>query len=91
MSRPSSKLHATVSNSDGNTSEVIEKQYDGTVDCLYKQLLRGGIPALFQGMNAKLIQTVLTAAFTFLTYEQTLTLVGWTYGALRNKHTRERV
>ena len=52
------------------------------LDCLYQQLMRGGIPALFQGMNAKLLQTVLTAAFTFLTYEQTLVQVAKVYEAL---------
>jgi adenine nucleotide transporter 17 len=36
---------------------------------MYKQ---GGIEKLFTGMRAKLLQTVLTAAFTFLTYEQIL-------------------
>lgn len=52
------------------------------LDCLYQQVLRGGIHALFQGMNAKLLQTVLTAAFTFLTYEQTLVQVAKVYEAL---------
>ena len=47
----------------------------GTWDCLRQQYRRGGIPALYTGMNAKLIQTVLTAAFTFLTYEQILRVV----------------
>jgi len=53
-----------------------KKEYDGMMDCLYRQYTRGGFRSLFQGMNSKLLQTVLSAAFTFLTYEQTLALVG---------------
>ncbi len=48
------------------------KTYNGMIDCLHQQFLKGGIRGLFQGMNAKLLSTVLTAAFTFLLYEQTL-------------------
>ena len=56
--------------------------HGGTFDCLYKQFSSAGIRGLFHGMNAKMLQTVLTAAFTFLTYEQTLTRVGRIYNAL---------
>ena len=52
-------------------------QYKGTVDCLI-QLYNSndaGIAAWFTGMRAKLLQTVLTAAFTFLTYEQILGVI----------------
>lgn len=38
--------------------------------CLGTIYHRGGVTALFAGMRPKLLQTVLTAAFTFLTYEQ---------------------
>lgn len=89
MSTTPSKVNSTASNVDGKSGEIISAQYSGTIDCLYQQFLRGGLPALFHGMNAKLLQTVLTAAFTFLTYEQTLTLVGWIYGALRYNHARK--
>jgi adenine nucleotide transporter 17 len=53
--------------------------HEGTFDCLYKQFSSAGMRGLFHGMNAKMLQTVLTAAFTFLTYEQTLTRVGRIY------------
>ena len=47
------------------------RKYKGTVDCLAKLLKTGGIQGgWYQGVNAKLLQTVLTAAFQFLTYEQ---------------------
>jgi adenine nucleotide transporter 17 len=59
-----------------NTTEQQKQQYSGTMDCLI-QLYRSdaGFAALFTGMRAKLLQTVLTAAFTFLTYEQILGVV----------------
>jgi adenine nucleotide transporter 17 len=47
----------------------------GTWGCLKEQVDRGGVRALYTGINAKLLQTVLTAAFTFLTYEQILGVV----------------
>ena len=62
-----------------NASCEENSYYAGTFDCLYQQFTSGGTRALFQGMNTKLLQTVLTAAFTFLTYEQTLILVGRVY------------
>ena len=66
-----------------NNADSVGKIYHkGTFDCLYKQFSSGGIRALFHGMNAKMLQTVLTAAFTFLTYEQILTHVGQIYDAL---------
>jgi adenine nucleotide transporter 17 len=49
--------------------------YHGTWDCLKKLVEDRGIDGLFTGMRAKLLQTVLTAAFTFLTYEQILGVV----------------
>ena len=50
--------------------------YHGTWDCLKKLVDdRGIVDGLFTGMRAKLLQTVLTAAFTFLTYEQILGVV----------------
>jgi adenine nucleotide transporter 17 len=49
-----------------------QQRYRGTLDCLVKLYQRDGARGLFHGMKAKLLQTVLTAAFTFLTYEQIL-------------------
>jgi len=57
---PSKSLHASIN----------KNHYTGTVDCLMKLYSSGGIHAMFRGVNAKLLQTVLTSAFTFLTYEQ---------------------
>ena len=34
---------------------------------------QGGVKGLYKGLEAKLTQTVLTAAFMFLTYEKILT------------------
>ena len=71
---------------DGSSSKKYhdeeEVAYRGTLHCLSTQYSSGGLQALFQGLNAKLLQTVLTAAFTFVTYEQTLSQVGRVYNIL---------
>ncbi|EED93570.1 THAPSDRAFT_261623, partial [Thalassiosira pseudonana CCMP1335] len=75
----SKKLPSTPDGKDDHTTSheaTATVEYNGMIDCLYQQFTAGGVPAMFKGMNAKLLQTVLTAAFTFLTYEQTLVLVG---------------
>ena len=73
------------SDQQGSNSKDIHDTtiYNGTLDCLGKQYSSRGISGLFQGMNAKLLQTVLTSAFTFLTYEQTLSQVGRLYEMLK--------
>lgn len=53
----------------------VEMEYRNTIDCMLKLFHKGGFIALYSGMNAKMIQTVLTAAFTFLTYEQIVKIV----------------
>ena len=63
----------------------------GTWDCLKKQFDQGGVKGLYTGMNAKLLQTVLTAAFTFLTYEQILRVVRATLEMTAQKKQRQRV
>ncbi len=74
------KINDGDSNYDiGDTEKMKQQrqQYKGTMDCLI-QLYRkdgAGCAAWFTGMKAKLLQTVLTAAFTFLTYEQILGVV----------------
>lgn len=45
------------------------------LQCLMSIYSRDGFGGLYCGMNAKLLQTVLTAAFTFLTYEQIIAAV----------------
>lgn len=52
-----------------------EKTYKGTADVLRKVYKEKGYKGWFKGMEAKLWQTVLTAAFQFLTYEQVQKLV----------------
>jgi len=51
------------------------------VDCLAKIVQEDGVGGLYQGINAKLLQTVLTAAFQFLTYEQIQLMVFAALGA----------
>lgn len=68
----------------------LQKESDvGTWGCLKQQFDKGGVKALYTGMNAKLLQTVLTAAFTFLTYEQILRVVRATL-LLREKKQRQQ-
>jgi adenine nucleotide transporter 17 len=62
-----------------------ERKYKGTIDCLTKLHASAGFGAWFQGMGAKLLQTVLTAAFQFMTFE-TLRLV--VFKALTGKDLR---
>ena len=64
----SSKIDAKYNNTNDR------EQYKDSIDCLKKLWTRGGIVALYSGINAKLLQTVLTSAFMFLTYEQTLSI-----------------
>jgi len=45
-------------------------KYKGTIDCLVKIFNTAGFEGWFRGMTAKLWQTVLTAAFQFMTYEK---------------------
>lgn len=44
--------------------------YDGTLDCLRKIKADDGTLGWYQGINAKLLQTVLTAGFQFMAYEE---------------------
>lgn len=52
-------------------------QYKGTIDCLWRLSSSSSNPIapLFTGMQAKLLQTCLTAAVTFWSYEQILRVV----------------
>ena len=55
-----------------------EQTKDGTTDdkdtlrCLGRIYQEGGVAGIYQGMNAKLLQTVLTASFMFIGYEKIL-------------------
>ena len=62
-----------------NTKAVQQQQqhthYRNVLHCLRQLYQQKGLSGLYTGMRAKLLQTVLTAAFTFLTYEQILRAV----------------
>jgi solute carrier family 25 (peroxisomal adenine nucleotide transporter), member 17 len=49
--------------------------YGGTFSCLKHVWQEQGLVGLFKGLNAKILQTCLTSALTFLSYEQLLRLV----------------
>ena len=59
------------------------KVYDNLFHCVQTLYRQGGIKALYSGMDAKLLQAVLTSAITFLTYEQILQFVGKSYWLLK--------
>jgi adenine nucleotide transporter 17 len=58
-------------------AQVLQRlhHYNGTMDCLQQVCRHQGPAALYMGLQAKLWQTTLTAAITFLTYEQILQAV----------------
>ena len=60
-----------------NSSDTDNKQYNysGTLDVLVKVIKNDGPLGLFRGIEAKLWQTVLTAAFQFTTYERIVQIV----------------
>lgn len=63
--------------------------YKGTVDCLARLFRRGGLREWYRGMKAKMLQSVLTSAFMFLTYEQIMAAVqAALLGADRVRHRR---
>ena len=60
----------------GTTEEIRDDEAnDGdkdTLRCLVRIYQEGGVAGMYQGMNAKLLQTVLTASFMFIGYEKIL-------------------
>lgn len=64
-----SQLRNDRKNADG------KRKFKGTLDCLLKVYDKSGFKGLFRGMGAKLWQTVLTAAFQFMMYENIRSLV----------------
>jgi len=50
-------------------------KYGSTFLVLWQILTTEGFAALYKGLESKIVQTVLTAAFTFLTYEKTVELL----------------
>ena len=86
------QLTQTVLRIQQHESKDEDHQYHGTWDCLVKLYTSDGAQALFTGMRAKLLQTVLTAAFTFLTYEQIATALHATHQSLlANKARRKKL
>jgi len=55
--------------------EGSDSEYGGILQCLTTLYGNGGAKALYSGMEAKVLQSTLASAFTFLTYEQLLGLV----------------
>jgi len=47
-------------------------QYTSVLHCLEELVKDNGLMGLLRGLDAKLLQTVIMAAFKFLTYEQIL-------------------
>jgi len=86
------QLTQTVLRMQQHESKDKDSEYHGTWDCLVKLYASDGAQALFTGMRAKLLQTVLTAAFTFLTYEQIATALHATHQSLlANKARRKKL
>jgi solute carrier family 25 (peroxisomal adenine nucleotide transporter), member 17 len=65
------------------TTALIPPPYKGTLDCLVQIYRQKGMEGWFAGMRTKLLQTVLTAAFTFLTYEQIIRVIMAVHKALQ--------
>jgi solute carrier family 25 (peroxisomal adenine nucleotide transporter), member 17 len=66
------------------------KSYTGTSDCLKQLYQQNGIISLYTGIRAKLLQTVLTAAFTFVSYEQIVQTLHTFLLFYRNNHSTRK-
>jgi len=55
--------------SSGGKVKEGEETYNNTIDLLIKVFRKEGVAGWFSGLNVKVVQTVLTAAFQFLCYE----------------------
>ena len=67
------------------------RTYKSTLDCLIQIYRRKGLQGWFAGMKTKLLQTVLTAALTFLTYEQIIKALVSVHRALLNNKGATRL
>lgn len=65
--------HGAVVDEKKSTEE--EVKYKNTLDCLIKLFQKEGIFGWFKGLDVKMIQTVLTAAFHFVAYEKIVHLI----------------
>lgn len=77
--------------SASDSSACSEEQFKNTWDCLTRLYARGRLAQWFIGMKAKLLQTALTAAFTFLTYEQILHAVHCAHLSFLRPEARRRI
>jgi adenine nucleotide transporter 17 len=76
----SNKLHKSQAENEakGNSEPKDSSQnptYENTLDCLIKIFQKDGFFGWYAGLDAKLLQTVLMAAFHFLTYEKIVALI----------------
>jgi len=71
------RTHRVESRPSANNAHSAEPVYSGTVDVLMKLYQKGGFLDWFRGMEAKLWQTVLTAAFQFSVYERIQLFIFW--------------
>jgi len=55
---------------DAGEDKASQRRYRGTLDCLAKLYHSGGFHRLFRGFQAKMLQTVLTAALHIVCYEK---------------------
>jgi solute carrier family 25 (peroxisomal adenine nucleotide transporter), member 17 len=88
------KFVATVATYPFQLSQTIMRSddtYKSTWDCIITLYRQNGYRVLFRGIKAKLLQTVLTAAFTFLTYEQIVSALTSIVGTLQHKETERRM
>jgi adenine nucleotide transporter 17 len=74
------------SSQPSSTTDTTTMKYKNTFDCLRKIYRRQGLEGWFSGMQTKLLQTVLTAAFTFLTYEQIIKALVNVQRAVESNH-----
>jgi len=83
----SGEAGATTNNAQGSNGSGRPKSlesYKNTLDVLIKVFKKDGILGWFAGLNVKVIQTVLTAAFQFLCYEY---IKDFIFAVLRPKKT----
>jgi len=73
--------------SNNGKEQLDHRPYLNTLDCLIRLSREQGSSGLFTGMKAKLLQTTLTAAFTFLSYEQILRVVHSTFLIITSEST----
>lgn len=87
--RMQEKMNDTVQ-SDSTTECNQHCTYTGTTDCLKQLYHQNGIISLYTGIRAKLLQTVLTAAFTFVSYEQIVQILHTFLLLYQSNHSTSR-